>query len=513
MLSLVLQHIYFIPRRAVRIHLAGIANILKLNPAALEIIHLVPKDPDTCISYFDIDPTISRFLTCPRCHCLYPLESLDRSIINCTFKSAAESPPCGEPLWGTRRINGYTERARPLKIYSHHDLKSWIGRLFSRPGIEDMVTSRPHISGSAPESINDIWLSKVFSDLKDSSGKKFYPGPGSEVRLVFSLSVDSFNPFGNKTAKQSVSSTGIWLVLLNLPPNVRHLPENIYLAGIIPGPNKPSLTELNRYLQLVVNELLVLWNPGLALTRTFKYKLGRNVKGMIVPVVCDLLGAHQVIGYASAPGAHYMCPLCDLDKDDINILDRHKFPLKNWADSREFATLWRDATSEEHRKQIFSAFGWRWSALFDLPYFDPTMFTVIDSMHAIDLGLLQMHCREIYKIDLEHEGVDGYIPPEDKDQSRASLSHQAGIKKCIKFLHANPSSLLFKLLEFNRNILYSICLLYDIRGENPTDIVGTRWILAVNIFIWVSKKIVLHTTREAITVLYYRGKTSQILSY
>ncbi|KJA14683.1 hypothetical protein HYPSUDRAFT_94559, partial [Hypholoma sublateritium FD-334 SS-4] len=144
----------------------------------------------------------------------------------------------------------------PLKIYSHHDFKSWLGRLLSRPGIEDMIASRPYTSGLAPESVDDIWLSKVFSSLKDSSGKRFYPGPGSEARLVFSLSVDSFNPFGNKIAKQSVSSTGIWLVLLNLPPNVRHLPENLYLTGIIPGPNKPSLTDMNHYLQLVVNEFL-----------------------------------------------------------------------------------------------------------------------------------------------------------------------------------------------------------------------------------------------------------------
>lgn len=414
---------------------------------------------------------------------------MDRNVTKCMHKSAAESPICGEPLWGSRRIDGSTERAVPLKIYSHHDLKSWLGRLFSRPGIEDMVASRPYASGSVPEPVDDIWLSKVFSSLKDSCGKRFYPGLGSGARLVFSLSVDSFNPFGNKIAKQSVSSTGIWLVLLNLPPNVRHLPENLYLAGIIPGPNKPSLTDMNHYLQLVVNELLVLWEPGVELTRTFKYRLGRNVKGMVVPVVCDLLGAHQIIGYAAAPGAHYMCPLCDLDKDDINILNRHKFPLKNWADSREFATMWRDAPNDEHRKRIFSAFGWRWSALFDLPYFDPTMFTVIDGMHAIDLGLLQTHCREIYKIDLEHNGVDGLMPMESDDQLEVppSKSHRVGVKKCAKLLRENPSSLLFKLLEFARSVLHSVCALYNIGGENTSEIVGTRWILAVNIFIWVCK--------------------------
>ncbi len=97
-------------------------------------------------------------------------------------------------------------------------------------------------------------------------------------------------------------------MLLNLPPSIRHLPENLYLAGIIPGPNKPSLTEINHYLQLIVDDFKCLWSSGYHLTRTHKYRLGRLVKGMIVPVVCDLLAAHQLIGYAAAPGAHYMLP-------------------------------------------------------------------------------------------------------------------------------------------------------------------------------------------------------------
>lgn len=70
------------------------------------------------------------------------------------------------------------------------------------------------------------------------------------------MSVDSFNPFHNKTAKQSVSSTGIWLVLLNLPQHLRYLQENMYLAGVIPGPNKPSLSDIYHYIDLVVVELL-----------------------------------------------------------------------------------------------------------------------------------------------------------------------------------------------------------------------------------------------------------------
>lgn len=297
----------------------------------MEILNLVPKDPRMCISYFDVEPVVSKYLRCPECHALYPLtDSKTHDVNQCTCQSAAESPVCGSMLWHSRRISGTVIRCVPLNIYAHQSLKVWLGRLLSRPHIEDVIDncSQELHAGS----VTNIWSSNVFLNLKDLSGQRFYPGPGNEARLIFSISVDSFNPFGNKVAKQSISSTGIWLVVLNLPPNIRYLPKNLYLAGVIPGPSKPSLTDMNDYLQLVTNELACLWSPSIQLSRTFKYAQGRLLKGMVVPVICDLLAAHQIIGHAAAPGAHYMCPLCDLDKDDINIIDCHEWPMKNTDD-------------------------------------------------------------------------------------------------------------------------------------------------------------------------------------
>ncbi|TFK17530.1 hypothetical protein FA15DRAFT_604892, partial [Coprinopsis marcescibilis] len=105
-----------------------------------------------------------------------------------------------------------------------------------------MLETRGSESG-ADDVVDDIWKAQELQRLVDPSGSRFYPGPGDEGRLVFSLSFDGFNPFTNKTAKQQVSSQAIWLVLLNLPPHLRHLQHNIYLAGVISG--KPSKTEIN----------------------------------------------------------------------------------------------------------------------------------------------------------------------------------------------------------------------------------------------------------------------------
>jgi hypothetical protein len=80
--------------------------------------------------------------------------------------------------------------------------------------------------------------------------------------------------------------------------------------------------------------------------------------------------------------------------------------LKNVDHIRHISRLWKDANSEEHQQQIFEAWGLCWSALLDLPYWDPVHYTIIDSMHTLDLGLLQTHCRKFFQIDVKVSGGD-----------------------------------------------------------------------------------------------------------
>ncbi|KAJ3507192.1 hypothetical protein NLJ89_g6446 [Agrocybe chaxingu] len=379
---------------------------------------------------------------------------------------------------------GNQSRLVPVKQYVHHELKSWLGRLLSRKGMEDLIDSQPHCDPAAAlDILDDIWLSPVFLNLKGSNGERFYPGPHSEGRLIFSLSVDSFDPLGNKAASQSISSTGIWLVLLNLPWHLRHRPENMYLAGIIPGPKKPSTEEINSYVQLLVEELLLLWDPGVWFNRTYKFKLGRLIKAMLVPLICDMLALRQIIGYASSPNSHYFCTLCDLDIEDINILDRAEWPSKHLPEIQRFARLWRDAQSPADRDAIFKAFGWRWTPLFELPYFDPITFSVVDSMHALHLGLIQHHCRSLFRIDLLHLGGDASHNPAKQHRRTARVRRQ-DIEACIEQIRENKHELLYDLLSFHRQVLYRACHHFSVMPEGHQLILGTKWVLAKALYSW-----------------------------
>lgn len=334
--------------------------------------------------------------------------------------------------------------------------------------------------------IDDIWRSKVFSDLKDSEGNPFLPGPAGEGRLVFSLSVDSFNPFHNKTAKQTVSSTGIWLVLLNLPQHLRYLQENMYLAGVIPGPDKPSLTDIYHYVDLLIDEMLEFWEPGVCFSRTEKAALGRLFKGMLVPVVCDMLAARQIIGMGSTTSRNF-CTRCDIDMDDIHIVDKALWPAKDVAHMRDYAERWKNAPSEKARDSLFDASGIRWSPLYRLSYWDPVRFTIIDPMHALDLNLLSNHCRNLFRIDSKHNGGNGAstVLPSAPHQ-RISKKDETLARKCVNLIESNPPNLEERLLSYHRKILYTVCFDNQIMREGSNVVIGTKRVLADNISVWVS---------------------------
>ena len=67
------------------------------------------------------------------------------------------------------------------------------------------------------------------------------------------LNVVWFRPF-----ERSQYGVGVmYFTTLNLPREVKHLPKNVIVAGIIPGPKEPE-TIMNAFLQPLVADLQAL---------------------------------------------------------------------------------------------------------------------------------------------------------------------------------------------------------------------------------------------------------------
>ncbi len=204
--------------------------------------------------------------------------------------------------------------------------------------------------------MEDMWDGKHLCRILLRKGERFLPGPVDKTRLAFSFSMDSFNPYHIKEAKQTVSSTAIWLTLLNLPLHLQNHPENMFLAGVIPGPRKPSLSDVNHTTKLLIDVLLKFFDPGIWYSRMARHRQGCRVRAILIPVVSDMLTAWQVGGFASLM-ATYFCTLCNLKIQDIENLDKSTWPERDVGEHLWLARKWRDAQMINKHETLFKNHG------------------------------------------------------------------------------------------------------------------------------------------------------------
>ena len=445
-----------------------------------------------------------RHICCPSCFKLYPAHQVDeRSIPDvCKDRKTPTSSQCGARMTRTRTLYG-KERRYFIKEVFYYPLKDWVADVLHRPGMEDiMFMTQTHDKGNrgTPQPMEDVFDGQIFRDLKDYRGLPFLGRHGSELRLLFGLSVDAYNPLHNKQAGKKVSSTVISLICYNIPKNRRLLVENMHVLTIVPGPTEPSLSEINHLLSPVVDELGEFWDPGVWYTSTPAYKHGRLVRGGLVPLIVDLKAARQVTGCASHSAKHF-CMYCGLKKDEINDIDYHKWEVTTLADHKKYAIAWRDARSEKERAILFENYGVRWSVLLELPYWDLKAFTIVDTMHTSLLGNLHRHCTLVWGMDDRSlDGLAEWIadpvgrttsPPSEEQmvKARLDLRHAPASKMellSIKVLrqlcvekdvlpiarrdHNNRTMLMRKLLEYVRMACGVVSLLIrDIRQRSQCN--------------------------------------------
>lgn len=82
----------------------------------------------------------------------------------------------------------------------------------------------------------------------------------------------------------------------------------------MPGPKEANPDQCQRFLRILVNELLRLWKDGVVIV-TPKYPHGRLVCVALVAVVCDKPAAHKLGGFGSHSHT-YFCTLCWITQTD-----------------------------------------------------------------------------------------------------------------------------------------------------------------------------------------------------
>lgn len=391
-----------------RFAVAGIRSIVELalrfgdteDTEIESILADIPVDVTAVLDRLDIAPDTRGYVCCAKCFACYDLDDYPDY---CTKKNSRNESACGALLRKTVRRRG-SRAVAPVRKYLHHDMKRWMARMLCRPDLErwlDRTVIDPATVDIECEEMRDIWDGSVLKGFKGPDGKHFIleKSKSSEGRYVFSLNMDGFNPYHNKQAGKKVTVGAIYMICLNLPPHLRYRIENVFLVGIIPGPSSPSTSQINEILKPLVQDLLLFWNHGVYMSRTFLYPKGRLIHCAVVPLVCDLPAARQLAGLGSHNSEHF-CSFCRLHLHDMDELDTSKWGTRTLDEHLEIATKWRDGTREE-RLKLFEQHYIRWSELLLLPYWDPTRFIVVDSMHALLLGCIKRHLNDIWRMDAQ----------------------------------------------------------------------------------------------------------------
>lgn len=368
----------------------------------------LPITLETIFSHLDITSEIHKRICCPRCFCLYPM---DNKIDQCSFRSTPRSHRCRAPLSVSSHKSGDKTNARPGE-FAYQSLVEWLGKFLNRPGIEEHLENS--VNHTSPNSaMEDIWHSPRWKEYKDSEGHQFTRRSNN---LVFSLNVDWFNPSGNKIAGKHWSVGTIAMTCLNLPPLIRNRPENIFLAGLIPGPSEPKLEQINHLLQPLVSELLSLWKGCLIRPTVTSPTDGRLIRVRLGPVVCDLPAIRKVLGLAGHSSENHLCQFCNVRKKTLDVVDIDRFTLRSGYQVKSHCLRWKKAKKVSQRERIFKRHGVRYSVLLQLPYFDPLDDAVVEPMHNIFLGLLRNHGTEFLGLKKKEEWNDGQSDAEELDR-------------------------------------------------------------------------------------------------
>lgn len=211
---------------------------------------------------------------------------------------------------------------------------------------------------SDPESLCDVFDGQMWQHFQYDNGTPFLMAPHNYLLM---LNCDWFQPF-----KLTQFSVGVlYIVLENLPQEIRFKRENVLIIGII--------VSQVRTLTLIYN---LCW-------RTYKNFGKVNINGSaqiiraaISCLACDVPAARKVGGF-TGHRATLGCSRClkefpvesFSEYPDYSGFDKSEWEPRSHALHVWYALKQKDALTKQEQKMIEAQHGARYSSLFELPYY------------------------------------------------------------------------------------------------------------------------------------------------
>lgn len=385
------------------------------------VLEQLPTSLYTATNRFQLDGQTTTYAVCPTCSYTHPPVQ-DRVTLHTKYPVRCSNQlvtASGLVLCNARLLESDNATSAPLKPFVMQSFRHYLSNLLSDGEIENICDQSCDDAlewqreGTHPCE-NEVFRGDFFRTFKGPHSQHLFLKRNGRMRLAFIMHVDFFNPNGT-TKRGNHDSIGIIsLALLNLPKRLRDKPENVFVAGIIPGPKEPPLDQLNHFIRPIIDEFEIGWQRGFHLPHTTASpEHGRLLDVALVISTNDLPCARKVSGTAGGT-SNFICTVCNqVGRHNIQGVDYERWKHRDPSAMRSQAEAWRDACTTQEQDEIFENYGIRWSELWRLPYWDPTRMLVIDAMHCILEGLVHYHCRHVLHLKSHSE------PRQEKQQGPA----------------------------------------------------------------------------------------------
>ncbi|TFK81258.1 hypothetical protein K466DRAFT_502435 [Polyporus arcularius HHB13444] len=356
---------------------------------ALDLIDKNDDMPATLKTAFTRLKVEDRFHVLPEC-------SRCRRIFKPGTKHHVKCPSCNNPLYlrtspnTLMRLLGRTQPEPIAKAVTPLRLLSRVlAYVVTQPGMETALDAWRSRTPPPPGEYHSIHDGKCWKTIKGSDSRPFFgPEGADELRIGVILHADGFQA-STSIFSSSYSTGAISFSIPNLPPAVRYRVNSMILSALTDGPKEPDAEELQYWLELMVDDLLMLYHRGIDVNKRDSRPAGRCCRVALVctcadhPAMCKV-GGFADKGHNNAPCTQGTVKTADMFSDECLS---GGCPPRTHEEHLRLATEWRKLEDPSERSEHFKINGARWSELLRLPYYDSVRMTVVDPMHNLLLGV------------------------------------------------------------------------------------------------------------------------------
>ncbi|KAG5221275.1 Polyketide synthase/peptide synthetase [Salix suchowensis] len=451
-----------------------------------------PKDIRSARSTFKVEARETIYAVCPSktCHSTYgPEQSTEHADIYPELCTAVINKT-------TRRYVGRDFVGVPIKPYIVFDFKDWLASVLSRPGYEDMMDGAwDQMKIPTDGKMDNILQGEIPRTFLGPDGRHFSEG-GRMGAIYFPCAVTGLTRSRTRWA-----------------------------ANTFPHHARPDRTQIccQPIPEAACQDLPPFLGHGRSFLPDLQVPYGTVVMCAIICVICDLPGARKFGGFSACTHSFY-CAIClcrlpgsikhsiDTNVDQLEcpscecLKPEHAFGCWNvsawerrqYYDTVARATAFNLAPDEASAQSSFDQSGLRYTELLELPYFDPTRFIVVDSMHNLFLGLLKEHFTNVLgynsKMKDAEEICDVFpypIQPSDSNPLPIKESEQSSVDKLLSVLRhplgTHPREWWAHHYEkYHLAALKYVCKALDLKLDGPHTRKETRANFAAILLEWAS---------------------------